>query len=198
LSKRRITYDSSQYNTVLGGNMRLLTLNHISSKIKNKDLAKEIKTAQDKLGIDNEMMLNNSLAIFTELQNSKEISNEWIQDTNELSEDEKQAFVLIDNVNDGEWDFDILANEWEIDTYDWGIVDWKIDEEPEVDYSILDNENDLDGLMSNMTNNVKKAIQIEFDLDDYEPAYELVKFWREQGNVGKMILNFLQSEKDKL
>ncbi len=123
LSKRKITYDSSQDNTVLGGNMRLLTLNHISSKIKNKDLVNAIKTAQEKLGIDNEMMLNNSIAIFTDLQNTKEIPSDWIQDTQELSEDEKNAFVLIDNLNDGSWDLDIIANEWDIDVSEWGVVD---------------------------------------------------------------------------
>jgi len=46
---------------------------------------------------------------------------------------------------------------------------------------------------------VKKAIQIEFEPDHYDEAYELVKFWRDQdAYVGKMILDFLKSEKNKL
>jgi hypothetical protein len=50
-----------------------------------------------------------------------------------------------------------------------------------------------------MTNGVKKAIQIEFEPEHYEKAYELVKFWREQdAYVGKMILDFLNYEKNKL
>jgi len=50
-----------------------------------------------------------------------------------------------------------------------------------------------------MTNGVKKAIQIEFEAEHYEEAYELVKFWREQGAyVGSMILEYLRSEKQKL
>jgi len=50
-----------------------------------------------------------------------------------------------------------------------------------------------------MASGVKKAIQIEFDPEHYEEAYNLVKFWREQGaNVGKMILDYLKHEKSKL
>jgi len=46
---------------------------------------------------------------------------------------------------------------------------------------------------------VKKAIQIEFEPDHYEEAYQLVKFWRDQdAYVGKMILDFLKAEKNKL
>jgi hypothetical protein len=50
-----------------------------------------------------------------------------------------------------------------------------------------------------MANGVKRAIQIEFEKEHYEEAYELVKFWREQdAYVGKMILDFLKSEKEKV
>ena len=49
-----------------------------------------------------------------------------------------------------------------------------------------------------MTNGVKKAIQIEFEAEHYEEAYELVKFWRSQGDVGYMILQYLKSEKEKI
>jgi hypothetical protein len=46
---------------------------------------------------------------------------------------------------------------------------------------------------------VKRAIQIEFEKEHYEEAYELVKFWREQGAyVGKMLLDYLKAEKEKL
>lgn len=126
LSKRKITFDSSQGNTVLGGNQRLNVLNYIGNKISKKNLLEAIETAQKTLGVNNELMLNNSLAIFTDLQASLEIPNDWLQDTNDLSEDEKKAFVLIDNLNDGEWDFDIIANEWELDTYEWGLISWQV------------------------------------------------------------------------
>ena len=41
---------------------------------------------------------------------------------NELSEQQKQQFIIKDNVGFGAWDFDRLANEWEIENLDdWGV-----------------------------------------------------------------------------
>jgi hypothetical protein len=50
-----------------------------------------------------------------------------------------------------------------------------------------------------MTNGVKKAIQIEFEAEHYEDAYEMVKFWRERkAYVGGMIMEHLKAERDKI
>jgi hypothetical protein len=50
-----------------------------------------------------------------------------------------------------------------------------------------------------MTDDVKKAIQIEFEAQDYEEAAELIKFWRGQGAyVGGLIADYLRKEKNKL
>ena len=70
--------------------------------------------------------------------------------------------------------------------------------ETDVDYSILDDEDVADQL-EDMTNGVKKAIQIEFEAEHYEEAYALVKFWREkEAYVGGMIMEYLKAEKDKI
>jgi len=128
----------------------------------------------------------------------RSLPENWVQDAKGLSEEEKQAFVVIDNVSDGKWDFDVLANNWDIDLNEWGLIDWKIEEENEVDYSILDDEEDIDEQLSEMTEGVKKAIQIEFELEDYEEAYELVKYFRETtGDIGGLILVFLRNKKEE-
>jgi DNA modification methylase len=45
----------------------------------------------------------------------------WI-DVAEWSEEQKQEFIIKDNVGYGEWDWEILANEWEPDQLtDWGL-----------------------------------------------------------------------------
>jgi hypothetical protein len=50
-----------------------------------------------------------------------------------------------------------------------------------------------------MTAGVKKAIQIEFEAEHYEQAFELVKFWRERSAyIGGMIMEHLKAEKEKL
>ena len=114
-----------------------------------------------------------------------------------LTELQKDEFIVKDNVGFGEWDWDMLANEWDAELLnDWGLF---VPEMPtEVDYSILDDE-DLDNELSDMADGVKKAIQIEFEAEHYEEASELVKFWRErQAYVGGMIMEYLKSERDKL
>jgi len=115
----------------------------------------------------------------------------------DLTEDEQKQFIIKDNVGFGEWDWDMLANEWEPELLEeWGLTVPNWGETP--DYSILDDE-DVSDQLNDMTNGVKKAIQIEFEAEHYEEAYELVKFWREQGAyVGSMILEYLRSEKQKL
>lgn len=45
----------------------------------------------------------------------------------ELTERERQEIIITDNVSDGDWDMDALANEFDIeDLEDWGLdLDWK-------------------------------------------------------------------------
>ena len=109
--------------------------------------------------------------------------------------EQRAQFLIKDNVGFGEWDWDMLANEWNTAELDeWGLTVWQ--PETEVDYSLLDSE--LDGQLADMAGSVKKAIQIEFEADHYEEAYALVKFWRERGAyVGSMIMEYLKVEKEK-
>lgn len=115
----------------------------------------------------------------------------------DLTEEQQKEFIIKDNVGFGEWDWDVLANEWEAELLtEWGLDVWQ--QPVEVDYSLLDEE-DLSGELSDMADGVKKAIQIEFEPDHYEEATEIVKFWRERGAyLGYMILQFLKDEKEKL
>ena len=112
-------------------------------------------------------------------------------------EQKQKEFIIKDNIGYGEWNHELLANEWdEIELQEWGLDVWKAP--TDIDYSILDDE-DVNNTLNEMSDGVKKAIQIEFESEHYEQAYGLVKFWREKGGyVGKMIMDYLQSEKDKL
>jgi ParB-like chromosome segregation protein Spo0J len=115
----------------------------------------------------------------------------------DLTEEQQKEFIIKDNVGFGEWDWDVLANEWEPELLtEWGLDVWQ--QPVEVDYSLLDEE-DLSDELADMADGVKKAIQIEFEPDHYDEATELVKFWRERGAyVGYMIMQYLKEEKDKL
>jgi len=115
----------------------------------------------------------------------------------ELTEEEQREFIIKDNVGYGEWDWELINAEWDLEQLgDWGLDIFT--KESEVDYSILDEE-DVSEQLEQMTDGVKKAIQIEFELEHYEEASQLVKFWRDRkAYVGGMIMEYLKSEKNKI
>lgn len=115
-----------------------------------------------------------------------------------LTEDQQKQFIIKDNVGFGEWDWDMLANEWNTEELEeWGLDVWQ--QPTEVDYSLLDDDDSIsDEDVEDLQNGVKKAIQIEFEQEHFEEAQEIIKYWRNEGAyVGKMILDFLKSEKEK-
>jgi hypothetical protein len=117
----------------------------------------------------------------------------------DLTLDQEKELNVRLNKNTGEFDFDMLNEFFDEDNLvDWGFDSFQFDTEDEVDYSILDDE-DLSDDLEDMTAGVKKAIQIEFDLEHYEEAQELVKFWRDQDSyIGAMLIEKLKQEKEKL
>jgi len=52
----------------------------------------------------------------------KEIPDSWVKQANDLTEDEKKRFIISDNVGFGEWDNEMLANEWDsVELEAWGL-----------------------------------------------------------------------------
>lgn len=69
----------------------------------------------------------------------KEIPEGWVVKASELSEEERERFKILDNVPFGNWDFDILANEWDLEKLqDWGV------EIPEIEMNIEAEKDDFD------------------------------------------------------
>ena len=126
-------------------------------------------------------------------------------DCSDMTESQKKAYIIADNklaLNAG-WDNDLLKLEigdlqdenFNIDLLGFDVSELNF---TEVDYSILDDE-DVSKQLSDMANGVRKAIQIEFEPEHYDEAFELVKFWRdEKAYVGMMLVNYLKAEKAKL
>ena len=113
-----------------------------------------------------------------------------------LSTEKQREFLIKDNLAGGEWDWTLLQ-EWDsLELGDWGLDMPSF--AADVDYSILDEE-DVSDQLKEMTDGVKKAIQIEFELEHYDEASQLVKFWRDKkAYIGGMIMEYLKAEKDKL
>jgi hypothetical protein len=128
----------------------------------------------------------------------KEVPNDWVKSAKDLTDDEIRRFIIADNVGFGEHDWEMLANEWNVEELnDWGL-DIPNFNAADIDYSILDDES-IDNQLDDMADGVKKAIQIEFESEHYEEAYELVKFWREQKlYIGGFLMEKLKDEKNKL
>jgi len=73
----------------------------------------------------------------------KEVPDNWIKKASELTEEQKKEFIIKDNVGFGEWEWEQLANEWDVEQLaEWGldIPDYAIaqPEAVEDDYEIPD------------------------------------------------------------
>jgi len=194
--------------------MKLVKITDVKPNPKNPRIIKDGKFQKLVKSIQEfpDMLNKRPLIVFTDVDNKYVVlgGNMRLKALNELkfkeipviiadewTEEQKAEFLIKDNVGFGEWDWDSLANEWDAELLnDWGLF---VPEIPaEVDYSILDDE-DLDNELNDMADGVKKAIQIEFEAEHYEEAYELVKFWRQKElYIGGFIMEKLKEEKEKL
>lgn len=145
------------------------------------------------------IVVNNDMVVLggnMRLKACKEIGLKkvWITKAENLTKEQQQQFIIKDNLSFGVWDFEILEHNFKNDKLnEWGMDLWSDDEE--IDYSVLD-ELELDDDITNMTKGVKRAIMVEFDLDKYDVALNLIKHFKERGkDIGVMLINFLESEK---
>lgn len=126
-------------------------------------------------------------------------------DGSDMSETQRRAYVIADNkiALNAEWDKEMLMLEVK-DLEDAGVDIGILAFDPSelnanvVDYSVLDDE-DVTTQVTQLNDGTRKAIQIEFELEHFDEAAALVKFWREQGAyVGYMLIEHLRAEKEQL
>jgi len=106
----------------------------------------------------------------------------FIVQAKNLTPKQQEEFIIKDNSSFGEWDWDILANEWEIkELSEWGLDLPKIyfdeDKEPEIDKDIFDHELDT------YINAKIKQITLYFNAEDYEKAIEDLQTIRDKENL---------------
>jgi len=81
------------------------------------------------------------------------------------TEEKQRAFTIKDNVGYGEWDWDMLANEWDAEQLnEWGLDIPKFSDP--VDYSDKNEEIDIDNLDSDM------IIKLKYTEDEYHLVRE--------------------------
>jgi ParB-like chromosome segregation protein Spo0J len=115
-----------------------------------------------------------------------------------LSPEQRRAYVIADNqlALNAAWDDDLLQSELnalsEIE-YDLTLLGWGEDLPTfgeDIDLSALEDEEDL----SEYAAGVRKAIQIDFEPEDYEEAQALVSAARKNGEyVGMVLINALKN-----
>jgi len=88
-----------------------------------------------------------------------------------LTEEQKEEFIVKDNVGFGEWDWDILGNEWNHRKLgEWGMDVWQPENSVsnETDYSI----NSLDQKLGRFLDAKIKNITIPFETEEFAAVVE--------------------------
>lgn len=103
----------------LGGNMRTRALCHIVSMTP--------EGIMDVLDTDQRLTDAEKLAIANYWSQWKEQPTATIVKADDLTEAQKREFIIKDNVGFGDWDTNMLANQWDTDILkDWGLQDWQL------------------------------------------------------------------------
>ncbi len=85
-----------------------------------------------------------------------------------LTEEQKQEFIVKDNVGFGEWDWALLGNEWNTKLLDdWGLDVWQTDD----NYNDKENVENNDYL-ENYLNNETGILKMSFLQDEYKEVVE--------------------------
>jgi hypothetical protein len=106
----------------------------------------------------------------------------WIDIAEGWSEEQKAEFIIKDNVGFGDWDWDILANEWDNEKLnEWGLDVWQ----PETNVNLDDFFEEDNSEPAEETN----KIVLEYSAEDYEIIIE--KFNSLEGTKENIIWRLL-------
>lgn len=116
LNIRPIAVDA--FGVALGGNMRYRALTAISQMTEEEiqERLESIPSYKSKTEAEKELLIS----YWSKWQENP--ATEIIR-ADKLSDEEKREFVIKDNVGFGDWDWDMLANEWDNELLDdWGLT----------------------------------------------------------------------------
>jgi DNA modification methylase len=116
--------------------------------IKNDKFKKLVKSIQEfpemlklrPIVVDEDMMV---LGGNMRLKASKDagLKEVWIEIAEGLTEEQKKEFIVKDNVGFGEWEWDMLANEWDsMQLAEWGLDVWENLDDKEPEAGLIDDD----------------------------------------------------------
>ena len=110
-----------------------------------------------------------------------DVEDAWVKRSSDLTEDEKKRFIIADNVAFGEWDWDTLANDWEVvDLEAWGLEIPQFDKDINLDDFFEENNEEKD---------VKNKIILEYTEDDFNLVNEALK--KHSGSKEQIVFKLL-------
>ena len=107
----------------------------------------------------------------------------YIVKAEDLTEEQKDEFIVKDNVGFGEWDWDLLANEWDVEKLDeWGLTIPSFSSD-DIDLNDFFEEN-------NEQKDEKFKIVLEYTEEDYAEVTELFKNY--SGSKEQIVVDLLK------
>jgi hypothetical protein len=129
--------------------------------IKNDKFKKLVKSIQEfpemlklrPIVVDEDMMV---LGGNMRLKASKDagLKEVWIEVAEGLTKEQKKEFIVKDNVGFGEWEWDMLGNEWDsVQLAEWGLDVWQNEDDEQ------NNE------VNDISNNISEEYRVEIELN---------------------------------
>ena len=192
--------------------MQIVKINEVKPNPKNPRLIKDEKFKKLVKSIQEfpDMLNKRPLIVFTDVDSKyvvlggnmrlkacKEVGIKEIPVivADEWTEEQKAQFLIKDNVGFGEWDWDGLANEWDVEKLeDWGLGVWKNDELSNLnEYEGLDAESKLDKFL----NAELKRMFLVYDNEKFENVIEWFNNQQQKHeleNHSQVILKLIENE----
>jgi len=126
----------------------------------------------------------------------KEIEDSWVKKANELTEKQKQEFIIKDNVSFGEWNWDDLANEWDVEL----LNEWSL--HVPIFHDNLSNNDAYAGAspdseLETFMNAEIKRLYLAYDSDTYAKVVDWFSKKIEQANINtysEYILKLMEND----
>jgi len=143
--------------------------------IKNDKFKKLVKSIQEfpemlekrPIIVDEEMMV---LGGNMRLKASKDagLKEVWVDIAEGWTKEQKDEFVVKDNVNFGDWEWDILANEWDsVQLAEWGLDVWQNEDDEQ--------NNDVNDISDNISEEYRVEIELTSEREQEQVFNELTK-----------------------
>jgi len=152
--------------------------------IKNDKFKKLVKSIQEfpemlklrPIVVDEDMMV---LGGNMRLKASKDagLKEVWIEVAEGLTEEQKKEFIVKDNVGFGEWEWDLLANEWDsVQLAEWGLDVWENEDDKKFDTDVND-----------ISDSIGEEFRVEIELKSENEQQELYNELTKKGYTCRLL-----------